>query len=130
MNRENSKPCTPDACIFDKEELMNRVGDDEPLCRAVLAVALKEIPDNIVKLKEGLQENDAKITRMSAHSIKGMAANIAAHGLRDVAYEMENAGRQEDMEKVRSLMPDLEKSLEIFQRLLYDSGLLDEVADK
>ncbi len=107
---------------FDRTELLERVGGNEALLKDILMMALQEIPIYIEKLKIALDENNPGETRMQGHSIKGMGATVAAHGLRDVAYQIEVSGKKGEMDKARSLIGKLEQEFEKLVLMASGSG--------
>ncbi|MDM8551141.1 ATP-binding protein, partial [Desulfobacterales bacterium HSG2] len=98
--------------VFDRAELLDRLDGNEMVCKKVLIVALRQIPEQLAVLKAALEKNDAKEINMQGHAIKGMAGNIAAHRLCDLAYEMEMAGKEGDLDKAHSLISRLEREFE------------------
>ncbi len=110
-----SEPDDSASKIFDRENLLDRLGNDEVLCRKILDMFLQDVPGIIEKLKTAVNDNDAEQTRMEAHTIKGMSANMGACRLNEAASEMETAGEEGELDKVRSLMGKLEQEFENFQ---------------
>jgi len=113
---EPDEPAVPDKNIFDKQEMLDRVGGDESVCKILIEMSLKSMPAEIGKLRTALDENDIEGMRMQAHTLKGMFGNMAAHNLCDAASEMVVAGRIGDMDKARLLMDRLEHEFERFRQ--------------
>lgn len=109
--------------VFDKSSLLNRVLGDEDLVREVIEVFLSDIPNKINAMKQALDKREASQVRDQAHAVKGAAMNVSALALRETAFQMEQAGESEDMEKAISLMPEMEKQFEILKDTLVQSGL-------
>ncbi|MDY6970826.1 MAG: response regulator [Thermodesulfobacteriota bacterium] len=101
--------------IFDRDELMRRVGGDEQLLKELLSKSLQYIPAQLRGLRHAMEGNDLILAGDCAHAIKGISANLAAHALRKVAYEMELAGRDRDLNSARTLANKLENEFEKFQ---------------
>ncbi|MCP4348966.1 MAG: response regulator [Desulfobacterales bacterium] len=101
--------------IFDRADLLYRAEGDETICEEVLDLFLQEIPGKIENLRTAVEDNDAKKTRMYAHAVKGMSANLGAPRLREVAAEMEIAGKKDELDKACSLMDILEQEFEEFK---------------
>ncbi len=100
--------------IFDKEDLLNRVGGDEHLCKMLTDMFVRTMKEQMAELKASLDTGDAKQVRFHAHSIKGMCANISAHSLCETAYQTEIAGEKGELEKARSLTAELESQFADF----------------
>ncbi|GEM_PF-3326051 len=101
--------------IFDRNDLLERVGGDKRLCEDMLSLFLQVIPGQMEKIKAATEEKDAKKIRDEAHSIKGMAANMSAFRIRKIASEMEIAGEKGDTDRARLFMDNLEKEVENFK---------------
>jgi len=98
--------------ILDRAALMARLMDDTDLVREVLDEFLKDIPHQIETLKSAIEAGDVETAHRQAHSIKGAAANVAAEALREVAFEMEKAGKAGDMDRMAAIMPEIERKFE------------------
>jgi PAS domain S-box-containing protein len=101
--------------IFDYQDVLDRVGGDEELLNRLLKDFPKYLSEEIEKLKTALDEDHAEDIRLHAHTIKGMCANFSAYRLKDVAYHIETAGRENRKDIAGSLTETLEKELGIFQ---------------
>jgi CheY-like chemotaxis protein/HPt (histidine-containing phosphotransfer) domain-containing protein len=75
--------------VFDKQNLLRRMEDDENLCKELL----KEFPQfwnqACDQLKQYLQEKNLDKVEKQAHLLKGMSANINAERLRSTAIQIE-----------------------------------------
>ncbi len=118
----SSTPALPDeppaignGQVFDRTELLNRVGGDEALLDNVLSLFLSSLPEQIDLLQSAISDGNAESARHYAHTIKGMAANISAHRLRDEAQEMEAAFLAGDLNDAGKGLDRLSAELERFQ---------------
>jgi len=82
--------------------------DDENLARTVVEGFLEDIPKQIEALKSCLEAGDAPRAERQAHSIKGASANVGGTALRNLAFEMEKAGKTADLKAVAVRLPELE----------------------
>ncbi|MCF8118739.1 MAG: PAS domain S-box protein, partial [Deltaproteobacteria bacterium] len=94
--------------VFDKSFLLEQMMGDESLTEAVIGVFLEDTPNQITTLREQVEQCSSDEAGAQAHKIKGAAANIGAEALREVAFEMEKAGKAGDTETLTRLMPELE----------------------
>jgi PAS domain S-box-containing protein len=94
--------------IFDYQVLMERLMDDEDLVKTIMKAFLSDIPQQIVKLKEFIDAENSIGAGRQAHTIKGAAANVEGISLREVAFEMEKAGKAGELNSVKALFGDLE----------------------
>ncbi|AGX88495.1 signal transduction histidine kinase [Candidatus Symbiobacter mobilis CR] len=98
--------------IFDREEFLNRVEGDEEVMSQLFSFLRKDLPDYIQILKTAVDNDDIQEVMRQSHTIKGLAANLAAHRLNDAAYQIEITAKSGEMEKVRLLMRDIEQECE------------------
>jgi len=109
--------------VFDRAELLERVGGDEELCVELLDTFVQDIPARLEELKQALADNDSTLLRQQAHAIKGASANIGAHALREVSFEVEKAGKDRKMDRALPLVEKLERELEKFRSMVSESSL-------
>jgi CheY-like chemotaxis protein/HPt (histidine-containing phosphotransfer) domain-containing protein len=98
----------PDTQVFDKADMMARLMGDEDLARRVVAVFLEDIPRQIEVLKGYREAGDVASAELQAHSIKGASGNVGGEALRAVAFELEKAAKNGDLESVTARLPELE----------------------
>ena len=87
---------------------------DDPIFKKLLHMYIERLPLQIKELKQALDENNANTIRELGHTIKGGSALIEAASLRDYALEIENAGKNRDMESAREFIGRLEGEYEKF----------------
>jgi signal transduction histidine kinase/HPt (histidine-containing phosphotransfer) domain-containing protein/ActR/RegA family two-component response regulator len=117
-NEQLSEDSRAASCVFDKEDLLNRIGGDEEICKEILEAFLESMPEQIESLKTALNEDNTDLTDFRAHAIKGTCANIGAQRLRDLALEIELDGKKGDLNKARSRIDNLEKEFETLCNVL------------
>ena len=78
------------------------------LLASVAAGFLKELPTLLSALKEQVARGDLESIWKQAHKMKGSAANVGGEALRDVALEVEQAGKAGDLAVVARWIPELE----------------------
>ena len=96
--------------VFDRADALARMGDDEQLLRTVLPVFRANLEGALRDLADCEASTPADLSRMM-HSVKGMAANLAAKALAAEAAAAEqqfrtapDAPRQEAVQRVASAM--------------------------
>lgn len=92
---------------LDKEESLARLGGDQELLLELYAAFSDDAPKKIRDLKTALEDRDYTQVTRRAHAIKGSAAAIGAVRVRDYAAALEAAARDEDMKRIKTLMPRL-----------------------
>jgi len=108
----------PQHVIFDKNSFLDRLFGDEDLAIEIIKGFIDDSIRQIGILKEALDNRDANVIYRQAHSLKGAAANISATALKELAYQIEIAGKTSDLIKAASLIPKLDIQFEILKKRL------------
>jgi PAS domain S-box-containing protein len=93
---------------FNRELFLTRMMGDEGFAREIAAQFLAELPSLLDKLKEGIAQKDLESVWKQAHKMKGSAANVGGEALREIALELEKAGKARDMATVVRGISELE----------------------
>ncbi|HAP36637.1 MAG TPA: hypothetical protein DCQ28_12130 [Bacteroidetes bacterium] len=104
--------------VFDWTGMMSRMMDDEEFTKEMMAVFLKDTPQEIALLKECLEAGDVSGVERQAHSVKGAAASAGGERLRAVAFKMEKAGKAKDLESVKSQLVELETQFDVLKEAM------------
>jgi len=104
--------------IFNMLILDEQLDGDLELCREIIDLYLEDTPNQLQALDQGLQAHDAFVVERKAHTIKGASASVGAEAMQAAAYEMEKAGRDQDLNLARRLWPDLNDIYEKTQTFL------------
>ncbi len=94
--------------ILNREVFLQRMMGDEEFARSVAARFLEDLPELVTVLKQCVAQQDLASICKQAHKIKGSAANVGGEALKDVALEMEKAGKAGDLDGVVGRIPELE----------------------
>jgi len=105
--------------IFDKAGFLDRLMGDKDLADEIFAEFLEDVPLKFTALKEALGNGDAHTVQIEAHTLKGAFANVGALALQDIAYQIELAGKEEDMSKAGSFIPELDEQFEVLKELSF-----------
>jgi HPt (histidine-containing phosphotransfer) domain-containing protein len=84
----------------------------DTLVGKMVELFLKNAPERLEEVREGLEGRDAHRAERGAHSLKSSAGNMGAERLRILCQLTENAAEDEDLDRVRELFPHLELALE------------------
>ncbi|MEI8247352.1 MAG: response regulator [Lentisphaerota bacterium] len=90
--------------IFDRQELAERLLNDEEMLYDVISDFLQHLPQQIEDLKASID------TPILAHIVKDSAMAIGANELYPLALKIETAAKKRDHEEAVRLMPQLEKA--------------------
>jgi HPt (histidine-containing phosphotransfer) domain-containing protein len=87
--------------IWDREGMMDRIGNDEEIAVAVLEGFLTTIPEQVDLLEQFLNDANLNGIAHTSHSLKGVAATVGGEALRKAALAVEHAGKEGDVELAR-----------------------------
>ena len=103
------EPQKPGTTVFDKAALKERLMGDEELASQIMKQFLADIPRQIEALKRYLETGDDIKAQRQAHAIKGVSANVGGNALREVAGELEQAGKEGNREAMVIRLPEMEE---------------------
>jgi CheY-like chemotaxis protein len=109
------------AQLLDLNDFMDRIGDEEMLAE-LLEVYLEDTPRIMGEIESAVEKKDAAALRFSAHSLKGMSANLSLMRVRETAYELEKIGTSGDLAKAKSVLgrlkEDINKTMDYINKYL------------
>jgi len=108
--------------VFDPDALLGRLMGDRTLASTVLRGFLNDVPSQLNKLQQRLDQADAPGFKMQAHALKGAAATVAAGDLRAIALAMEQCGKAGQLDGCGQLLPRAVQEFERFQSTLEQTG--------
>ena len=106
-------PAGPPA-VFDRAELLERVGGDPVLLDQVVALFIEDCPCRLAEIGAAVESGAAEAIRTSAHTLKGAAGTIAAPALFEASRRLERLGAEHRLDAV----PDAWASLRAHAALL------------
>jgi len=102
----------------NRADMLRRVMNDEGILKRLINSFFEYAPGHLVNLREALDNKDAPGVQLRAHTIKGVAANFSSAPLRDVACQIEIAGKEADLEKAELLLPELQEKFDFLSKAL------------
>lgn len=102
---------------WNRSFALEQAGDEEDVLTELLDLFRQSCATDLGKIKQGLQERQAQEVADAAHSIKGAAASLGIEGIRQIAYAMEKAGREERLDAVNHDLSDLEAMISALDQL-------------
>jgi len=111
---ESTSSCEPEAGHDEQisiTELRERCGDDEGLIQRVLTKFTVKAKTELALLEEHVRDGNIDQVVQVAHSLKGMAANVAAGPVSKLAGSIEMAAREKQSEGYELLLQDLTSKL-------------------
>ncbi|TGD73624.1 response regulator [Mangrovimicrobium sediminis] len=105
---------TPSEQVWDREGALRRMGNREDVLQQVLRTFARTAPDMWSQLRAHLAIGDRTQFREVAHGFKGIALNVGATDIAEIARHLErNADKAEDHE-LAAVVTDLEVAVERF----------------
>jgi HPt (histidine-containing phosphotransfer) domain-containing protein len=77
---------------------LERVGGDEELLREIAGLFLEDYPSLITQIEQAVAASDANSLERAAHSLKGSIANFGSDPAYHAAFELEQIGRNKNLE--------------------------------
>jgi CheY-like chemotaxis protein len=112
--------------VFNRDLFMDRLGGQEEVARDIIGIFLEDTSQLMENLKQAIQDGDAGAVGRYGHKLKGSSAAIDAEAMRQVAYEIELAGKSNELNSVHSLLKQLEEEFGALNTALSASGLWSE----
>jgi signal transduction histidine kinase/CheY-like chemotaxis protein/HPt (histidine-containing phosphotransfer) domain-containing protein len=104
--------------IFDELEMLERLGNNPELLQEIMKMALDDFPLRLELLREALKTGDRMSMKRVAHTIKGMAANLAAPRLQQTAGQLENQTAETAFERLQVVAAAVEEQItELMERI-------------
>ena len=107
--------------VFSLEKALEIVDGERELLAEMIQLFYEFGPQTAARIQAAVAGGNLEEARRQAHSLKGSAANLAGERLTDLAWSLEQAGREGDQGGlellVRSLDSELAHLLEALRRV-------------
>jgi two-component system, sensor histidine kinase and response regulator len=94
--------------LVDIDFSMSRLGDDRELFIELVNIFLEDAPELMNAISAGIRDKDADSLLKNAHAIKGLIANFGNNQCRQLAQELENDGREQNLDHAAEIWDDFE----------------------
>jgi len=112
--------------VFNKADFVRRNLGDLKLSRTVAAMFMRGIPEYTAEISTALTEQDCRAVSLSAHKLKGAAANLSLPLLAEAARSIESLAEAGEMGQAQRLLPELvsrfEQAAEALRFLVSQEG--------
>jgi CheY-like chemotaxis protein len=102
------------------QKLRQVVGDDADVLAELIESFLEDAPVLLADLRQALEEGNASGVRMHAHSLKSNSADFGATRLNVLCKELEQRGRNEELEGAAALLAEAEHEFARVREALQD----------
>src|SRR5947209_4221879 len=82
---------------FNRDEALERVGDDLDLLKEIAQMFLDECDTMVSAVEVAVAASDAAAVERSAHALKGCVSNFGAEQSFNAAFELEKLGRAKQL---------------------------------
>lgn len=97
---------------FAPDEVLENIEQDRELLSEMVEIFLETLPSQLNDLKAAWREAALDRVAGAAHSLKGSLLTLAAGRGSEMAARIEQAGRAQDAETVRAMLPEFERELD------------------
>lgn len=101
--------------IFDKEAVMERLDDDTDLLTELLQMLFSDVEDRLKSIDESIKASDFEAIEKKAHSLKSALGNLGANVSHSLAYEVELAGRNAEIDKLPAAFSKFKNAISEFK---------------
>ena len=96
--------------IWDENDALKRLNGNNSLLIRLIEVFLNDIDVELRQLKDAIDKDDIKNCQLHAHSMKGASANLSAFKLQDMSLNLENAAKENNLNRVKNSYKDIESA--------------------
>jgi two-component system, sensor histidine kinase and response regulator len=108
-------PSVPDlssnTALLDRSAMLDCVGGNQELLRAVTGVFLKNCPDLVSQIRSAVAEGDCHALKLAAHTLRGAASNFLTASAIQAATRLEQMGRESQLLSAEDELSTLEKEI-------------------
>jgi len=101
-----------DEVIIDTEEFLERVQDDKELLFELFDIFLEDFVEKREALTVAVEGKDYDQVRGIGHSLKGASGNISAKALRGFCIELEEMGKNKNLDGAEGVLKNLDQAFE------------------
>jgi HPt (histidine-containing phosphotransfer) domain-containing protein len=117
-----ASPAIDSPAAIDRATALRAVGGDTMLLADLTRLFLADCPERVADLHAAVASGDPAHVQRAAHAVKGSVGTFGARVARDLAADLERAGREGRLGDVPSLLGALEAELGRVVSALRDDG--------
>lgn len=111
------------------QEFKNHVGDDAEMFMELLDELKGDLPEMLNGIEKAILNSDYKELEITAHTLKGVVKNFYITDIEELAFKLEQLGRNQSLEGAIDLLDQIKISyLECFENVRQDLLALSQVA--
>ena len=97
--------------LLDRAAMLDCVGGNQELLRAVIGVFLKNCPDLVSRIRSAVAERDGGALRIAAHTLRGAASTFLTASAIQSVIRLEQMGRESQLLSAEDELATLEKEI-------------------
>ncbi len=97
--------------IFDRDALLNAIGNNKELMAELIKIYMEKFPDFLSQIQNAIAGKDGDSLRFSAHALRGMSLNVFAHGVVRVTWALEEMGESGNLNHAEKTCTALEREI-------------------
>ena len=101
-----------DNIAFDKDEILKRFDGDEGFLSELVEIFINDIPEQLSRIKEAVDNRNSNDLEKSAHKLKGAVANFVENAVFETALQLEMMGRENRLNGAEEAYGTLVKEVE------------------
>ena len=95
----------------DLYQAIKAVDGNKELLRELASDFMDDFPKQLAELAEMIRKGDAGQVERTAHSLKGSVGIFGVQSAYDLAYDLENRGREDELDGAQDVFQKLESEL-------------------
>jgi two-component system, sensor histidine kinase and response regulator len=113
--------------VVDWGEALSSVNGDRVLLRDIVDAFVDEAPRILQMIRQAIDEQDSKLLRRAAHTLKSSTGYFGARRASEMALRLESLGRDDRLQMAASLSEELEREIvKLVQNLVdYREGRIE-----
>ena len=112
---------------IDLDKAIERAMGDRGFLEKLLEVFLTGLPVQVEALAIALEQGDAESLQREAHTLKGAALNLSAHGVATAALRLEQIGREGNLSEGKKALSELNDDLVRLETYVGQPGWKTEI---
>ncbi len=104
---EDIDAMSDDDNVWDESGFMNRIMNNEKIAARLIDLFKTDTPKTIEELEQAISQDKTEEAGLLAHKLKGSVSNLGGIELADLAQKIEHAGKNDDLDEVKELWPNV-----------------------
>lgn len=97
--------------VFDFKAALERMGGDEEILKEIAALFIEDSPEQLRRIRQAIDADDAHALERAAHTLKGSVANFGAENAVQAALTLEIMGRKGQLTHANQRYQELETAI-------------------